>query len=75
MEKELDIVEKIGSPTVPQKSQTPESARSVVMDVPKRSIISRRGVGTCGRPIRLLSNHFKVSFTFPDAVFYQYTVC
>ena len=41
----------------------------------KYTITSRRGVGTTGRPIQLLSNHFKVHVDNPDAVFYQYSVC
>lgn len=46
-----------------------------VVTPPKYSIMSRRGAGTTGRPISLLSNHFKVSVNVPDAVFYQYSVC
>ncbi|KAJ6674629.1 PROTEIN ARGONAUTE 6 [Salix viminalis] len=42
--------------------------------IPKYSMISRRGVGTSGRHISLLTNHFKVSVNVPDAVFYQYSV-
>ncbi|KAJ4830357.1 Protein argonaute 16 [Turnera subulata] len=52
---------------IPQ--QQPERAA-----IPKYSMISRRGVGTNGRRISLLSNHFKVSIDTPDAVFYQYSV-
>ncbi|KAF2292334.1 hypothetical protein GH714_020085 [Hevea brasiliensis] len=40
----------------------------------KRSIIGRPGFGSSGDPIRLLSNHFKVSVNVTDVVFYQYSV-
>ncbi|KAK8504166.1 hypothetical protein V6N11_081441 [Hibiscus sabdariffa] len=55
-------------PTVPSNVQ-PENLKP-----PKYSIISRDEVGTSGRKISLLSNHFKVSVNATDAVFYQYTV-
>ncbi|KAG6748707.1 hypothetical protein POTOM_048640 [Populus tomentosa] len=42
--------------------------------IPKYSMTSRRGVGTSGRHISLLTNHYKVSVNVPDAVFYQYNV-
>lgn len=42
---------------------------------PKYSIMSRRGVGSKGRRIPLLTNHFKVSVNAPDLIFYQYSVC
>ncbi|KAI9176883.1 hypothetical protein LWI28_008243 [Acer negundo] len=50
-----------------------------VLDLPKYSILNRRGVtgngvGNGGRRISLLTNHFKVSLKAQDAVFYQYTV-
>ncbi|KAI4363779.1 hypothetical protein MLD38_019952 [Melastoma candidum] len=41
---------------------------------PEYKIISRPGVGTIGRRIPLLSNHFKVVLGNPDAVFFQYSV-
>ncbi|KAK6134690.1 hypothetical protein DH2020_031615 [Rehmannia glutinosa] len=44
------------------------------VDFPKRSIISRPGFGTSGQRIPLLANHFKVSISNPDEVFYQYSV-
>ncbi|KAJ9170012.1 hypothetical protein P3X46_018149 [Hevea brasiliensis] len=40
----------------------------------KRPIIGRPGFGSSGDPIRLLSNHFKVSVNVTDVVFYQYSV-
>ncbi|XP_059664101.1 protein argonaute 16-like [Cornus florida] len=44
------------------------------VEPPKRSIISRRGFGSAGRRISLLTNHFKVSVRRPDEIFYQYSV-
>ncbi|XVE72463.1 hypothetical protein DITRI_Ditri11bG0041100 [Diplodiscus trichospermus] len=55
-------------PTIPS-NVNPES-----MKPPKYSIASRQGVGTSGKQISLLANHFKVSVNATDAVFYQYTV-
>ncbi|KAJ7964784.1 Argonaute family protein [Quillaja saponaria] len=40
----------------------------------KYSIISRCEVGTTGRHIQLLANHFEVSKPDPDAIFFQYSV-
>ncbi|KAJ6829192.1 protein argonaute 16-like [Iris pallida] len=41
---------------------------------PKRHPMARPGVGRDGRPVRLLSNHFRVKFNARDAVFYHYSV-
>ncbi|CAN1161341.1 Protein argonaute 16 [Linum perenne] len=51
-----------------------ESTGSTHQLAPKHSIVSRKGVGTLGRRIPLLANHFRVSVGVPDAVFYQYSV-
>ncbi|CAN1783908.1 Protein argonaute 16 [Linum perenne] len=51
-----------------------ESTESTHQLLPKHSIVSRKGVGTLGRRIPLLANHFRVSVGVPDAVFYQYSV-
>lgn len=42
---------------------------------PTYTIMSRSGVGSKGRRIPLLTNHFRVSVNAPDLIFYQYTVC
>ena len=42
---------------------------------PTYTIMSRRGVGSKGRRIPLLTNHFGVSVNAPDLIFYQYSVC
>ena len=42
--------------------------------MPQYTIMSRRGVGSKGRRIPLLTNHFRVSLNAPDLVFYQYAV-
>ncbi|KAM7498359.1 hypothetical protein LguiA_022773 [Lonicera macranthoides] len=57
------------SPVVIPSTVKPEGA-----DPPKRSIISRPGVGSAGRRINLLVNHFKVSIRNPNEIFYQYSV-
>lgn len=52
----------------------PPSKRIELAACPEYKIMSRPGVGTVGRRIQLLSNHFKVVLGNPDAVFYQYSV-
>ncbi|KAI3440909.1 uncharacterized protein J3R85_002940 [Psidium guajava] len=52
----------------------PPDKKPECVDFPKYSIIGRRGIGSAGRQINLLTNHFKVSVNVPDAVFYQYSV-
>lgn len=60
---------------LPLPRVVPPNLKPELVDLPKRSIISRHGVGNCGRRITLLTNHFKVSVNASDAIFYQYTVC
>ncbi|WCJ37485.1 Argonaute family protein [Euphorbia peplus] len=55
-------------------TQMPTTLRPEVDVKPERSVITRKGVGTSGNHIPLLSNHFKVSISVPDAVFYHYNV-
>jgi len=73
-----------GSPPPPPPLSVPANVNPELVEVPwhpersaipKYSMISRCGVGTCGRHISLLTNHYKVSVNVPDAVFYQYSVC
>ncbi|KAL6990564.1 hypothetical protein U1Q18_040966, partial [Sarracenia purpurea var. burkii] len=49
-------------------------AKPEKLDLPMRYIINRHGYGSAGRPISLLTNHFKVSVKYPDEIFYQYSV-
>ncbi|KAA8526554.1 hypothetical protein F0562_008243 [Nyssa sinensis] len=64
-----------GSPPLPPPTAVePPNVKPEQVDPPKRSIISRRGFGSAGRRISLLTNHFKVSVKFPDEIFYQYSV-
>ncbi|CAK7349045.1 unnamed protein product [Dovyalis caffra] len=72
-----------GSPPSPPPLSTPANVKPEVVEVPqhperaaipKYSMISRRGVGTSGCRISLLTNHFKVSVNVPDTLFYQYSV-
>ncbi|XP_044465053.1 protein argonaute 16 isoform X3 [Mangifera indica] len=62
------------SSPLPLPPVVPPNLKPELVDLPKRSIISRHGVGNCGRRITLLTNHFKVSVNASDAIFYQYTV-
>ncbi|CAL4964194.1 unnamed protein product [Urochloa decumbens] len=41
---------------------------------PKRSLIQRKGFGKKGQPIRLVTNHFKVSLKNTEEFFYHYYV-
>ncbi|KAK3005861.1 hypothetical protein RJ639_015846 [Escallonia herrerae] len=61
-------------PLPPSPSVIPPNVKSECVDPPKRSIIRRPGVGTAGRCIPLLANHFKVSVESSNEIFYQYTV-
>ena len=63
------------SPLPPPPPAIPPNVKPERVTTTKYTITSRRGVGTTGRPIQLLSNHFKVHVDNPDAVFYQYSVC
>lgn len=74
MEKE-STEEALELPSLPIPLPTiPSNVKLESVKPPKYSIVSRSGVGTSGRKISLLANHFKVSVNAPDAVFYQYTV-
>jgi eukaryotic translation initiation factor 2C len=42
---------------------------------PKRALIPRKGFGKKGEPIRLVTNHFKVSLKNTEEFFYHYYVC
>ncbi|XP_059661930.1 protein argonaute 16-like [Cornus florida] len=61
-------------PLPSQPPVVPPNGKPEQVDPPKRSIISRRGFGSAGRHISLLTNHFKVSVRHPDEMFYQYSV-
>ncbi|KAG8489214.1 hypothetical protein CXB51_017213 [Gossypium anomalum] len=62
-------------PSLPLPLPTiPSNVKLESLKPPKYSIVTRSEVGTSGRKISLLANHFKVSVNAPDAVFYQYTV-
>lgn len=59
---------------LPLAPPVPPSMKPEKMMPPKYTLMSRRGVGSNGRRIPLLTNHFKVSVNAPDLVFYQYSV-
>ncbi|CAN1232704.1 Protein argonaute 16 [Linum perenne] len=63
------------SPPPVSSDAKPEQVTKTVehVDLPKHSIMSRKGFGTQGRRIPLLTNHFKISVGAQDAVFYQYS--
>ena len=73
MEK-TDVEEESGTPPLPPPPTIPTNVKPEKVAPPKRSVISRRGVGTDGRRISLLTNHFRVSMNVIDAMFYQYSV-
>lgn len=76
MEKVAGSQEAFGTPPLPPPPPTiPPNVKPEQVATPKYSVISRCGVGSTGRRIPLLTNHFKVSVGFTDAVFYQYSVC
>lgn len=56
-------------PDVPPNIDTEQVAPTMY------SIISRQGIGTTGKCIPLLANHFKAAVNVPDAIFFQYSVC
>ncbi|ONK70265.1 uncharacterized protein A4U43_C05F31950 [Asparagus officinalis] len=57
---------------VPTKADQPKIP--VMPEPPKRHPMVRPGVGTDGRRLKLLSNHFAVKFSAHEAVFYHYSV-
>lgn len=60
---------------LPLAPPIPPSMKPEKAVVPTYTIMSRRGVGSKGRRIPLLTNHFRVSINAPDLIFYQYSVC
>ncbi|GMY09800.1 protein argonaute 16 [Fagus crenata] len=58
----------------PPPPTIPPNVKPERVVTPKYSITTRRGVGSTGRRVSLLSNHFKVNVGVTDAVFYQYSV-
>ncbi|XP_015881205.3 protein argonaute 16 [Ziziphus jujuba] len=73
MEKVAGSKETGEAPTLPPPPAIPPCVKPELAS-PKYSIVSRSGIGTAGRCIPLLANHFKVSVNAPDAVFYQYSI-
>lgn len=55
---------------VPTRVEEQEPAKKKVVRVP----ISRRGLGSRGQRISLLTNHFKVNVTNVEGHFYHYSV-
>ncbi|GER43062.1 argonaute family protein [Striga asiatica] len=62
------------SPLAPPLLTIPPEVKVELVDLPKKSIITRPGFGTCGRQLPVLTNHFKVSIRNPDEAFFQYNV-
>lgn len=56
---------------VPILMEEQETVKKKVVRVP----ISRRGLGSRGQKISLLTNHFKVNVTNVEGHFYHYSVC
>ncbi|CAK9184081.1 unnamed protein product [Ilex paraguariensis] len=74
MEKSSKEEEGESPPLPPPPPVVSQNVKTEQVDQPKRSIISRRGFGTAGKRITLLTNHFKVAVKSPDEIFYQYSV-
>ena len=75
MEKMPGIEEAAEPPASPTPPDVLANMETEQVAPTKYSVISRKGVGTTGKRIPLLANHFKVDITVPDAIFYQYSVC
>lgn len=58
----------------PTQPALPPNVKVVQVDLPKRSVTTRPGFGTCGQSISLCANYFKASIRNPDEMFYQYSV-
>lgn len=54
-----------------EPEQTPEPAKKKPVRLP----IARRGLGTKGQKIPLVTNHFKVNVTNIEGHFFHYSVC
>ena len=69
--------EALPPPPPPPAEIPPDVVPIKVEDPPKkkRVPIARRGLGTKGQKIQLLSNHFKVSVSNVDGHFFHYSVC
>ncbi|GLT94085.1 hypothetical protein SLE2022_118450 [Rubroshorea leprosula] len=74
MEKEAAIEEAGACASLPSPPPKLPATVKPEMESPKRSIVTRHGVGRSGHPISLQSNHFNVSVSSPDVVFYHYNV-
>ncbi|KAF8008162.1 hypothetical protein BT93_K1987 [Corymbia citriodora subsp. variegata] len=69
MEENRNLSRPVSNPNLPHNTKPEKRA-----NVPEYAMIGRRGTGRAGRPINLLTNHFKVAVNVPEAVFYQYSV-
>jgi eukaryotic translation initiation factor 2C len=52
----------------------PLKADKTKMPLKPRSLVQRNGFGRKGQPIKLLTNHFKVSLVNAEEFFYHYYV-
>jgi len=55
----------------PEKIEQEHVKKKLLTNVP----MARRGLGTTGNKLSLLTNHFKVNAANTDGCFYQYNVC
>lgn len=67
----------VPSDVVPVKAAEvlPAPPEQPVKKKPSRLPIARRGLGSKGNKIPLLTNHFKVNVTNNDGYFFHYSVC
>ena len=61
-------------PVIPADVVPIKAVQDIKISKPVRLPVSRPGTGKGGRPIALLSNHFKSEMTNMDGYFYQYSV-
>jgi len=65
----------VPSDVVPLKAEEVPSHVEPVKKKVSRLPIARRGLGSRGMKIQLLTNHFKVNVTKNDGHFFHYSVC
>nr|GMD40226.1 protein argonaute 4A-like [Ipomoea batatas] len=60
--------------SLPPPPPIPPNVTPKVVSMGKRAVMERRGFGTKGQKIQLVTNHFRVSLANTDGCFFQYSV-